>query len=143
VATATLHEDLKREDRTAGPSDRNFGLTTGTMLALIAVWKSYSGSAWGLVCGGLGVTLIGCGLVRPKLLSPLNHIWLQFGLMLHRLTSPLVMAVLFYGTILPVGLLMRGFGKDPLRLRLNRAADSYWLPRTDVRPPSDAMRQQF
>jgi len=58
VATATLHEDLKREDRTEGPSDRNFGLTTGIMLALTAVWKSYSGSAWGLVCGGLGVARV-------------------------------------------------------------------------------------
>jgi hypothetical protein len=50
---------------------------------------------------------------------------------------------LFYGTILPVGLLMRLLGKDPLRLRLDKTVASYWLPRSDERPQSEAMRQQF
>lgn len=144
MATGTLHEDLRREDPTAGPSDRKFGLTIGAVFALVALWKSIHGAAAGVVFGGLAVALIGCALVRPQLLSPLNRIWLSFGLMLHRIISPVVMAVLFYGTIVPVGLLMRGVGKDPLRLKLHRTADEgYWLARQDSRPPSDAMRQQF
>lgn len=143
VTTGTLHEDLRREDRTAGPSNRRFGLTIGTVLALMAIWKSIHWSVWGLICGGLAVALIGCALVRPHLLSPLNELWLRFGLLLHWIASPVIMAILFYGTILPTGLLMRALGKDPLRLKLDKAADSYWLPRSDDRPQSDAMRQQF
>lgn len=144
MAAGTLHEDLRREDRAAGPTDRRFGLTLGAVLAPIAIWKTLHGSLWGLLCGALALALIGCALVRPALLSQLNLIWLRFGLLLHQITSPVIMAVLFYGTILPVGLLMRMLGKDPLRLRLNRTAEQgYWLPRLEPRSPSEAMRQQF
>jgi hypothetical protein len=143
VATGTLHEDLRREERTIGPSDRKFGLTIGTALALVAVWKSINGSIWGPVCGVLAAALIGGALLRPALLSPLNDIWLRFGLVLHRIVSPVIMAFLFYGTIVPLGLLMRALDKDPLRLKLDKTAGSYWLPRSDDRPPSESMRQQF
>ena len=62
MTTGTLHEDLRREDRTAGPGNRKFGLTIGTVLALMAIWKSIHWSVWGLICGGLAVALIGCAL---------------------------------------------------------------------------------
>jgi hypothetical protein len=143
VATGTLHEDLKREDQTAGPSNRKFGLTLGIILALIAILKLVERSDWGVIWGVLAVALIGSGLLRPALLSLPNALWLKLGLLLHRIVNPIIMAVLFFGTILPIGLLMRAFGKDPLRLRLDKAADSYWLPRSDERPQSEAMRQQF
>jgi Saxitoxin biosynthesis operon protein SxtJ len=143
VAIGTLHEDLRREDQTTGPSDRKFGLTLGIVFALIAVVKLVERSHWGIIWSVLAVALIGCALLRPSLLSVPNALWLKLGLLLHRIVNPIIMAVLFFGTILPIGLLMRVLGKDPLRLTLDRAADSYWLPRSDERPQSEAMRQQF
>jgi hypothetical protein len=143
MAAGTLHEDLRREDRTAGPSDRKFGLTLGTILALIAVVKVIGRSPWCFIWGVLAAVLIVSALVRPSLLSAPNHIWLRLGLLLHRIVNPVIMAVLFYGTIVPIGLLMRALGKDPLRLRLDKAATSYWLTRSDERSQPDSMRQQF
>lgn len=143
MAGGTLHEDLRREDTTAAPSERKFGLTLGGVLALIAVIKAVERSPWALVWGMLAVVLIASALLRPQLLSAPNQLWLKLGLLLHRIVNPIIMAVLFYGTILPVGLLMRVLGKDPLRLRLDKTAASYWLTRSDERPPSEAMRQQF
>ena len=143
VATGTLHEDLRRDDRTTGPSDRKFGLTIGAILALIAIWKSIHGSNWGLVWGALGLALIGCALLRPALLSRLNDLWLRFGLLLHRIVNPIIMVLLFFGMIVPIGLLMRALGKDPLRLKRDEAAGSYWIARSDDRPLPEAMRQQF
>jgi hypothetical protein len=143
MATGTLHEDLRRDDVTTGPSDRKFGLTLGTILALIAVVKGFERSPWGGIWGVLALLLIGSALLRPSLLSRSNHIWLKLGLLLHRIVNPVIMAVLFYGTFLPIGLLMRLLGKDPLRLKLDKTAASYWLPRADERPQSEAMRQQF
>jgi Saxitoxin biosynthesis operon protein SxtJ len=143
MTAGTLHEDLRREDHTAGPSDRKFGLTLGGILALIATIKASEHSPWGIVWGVPAAALISSALLRPSLLSTLNHTWLTLGLSLHRIVNPVIMAVLFYGTILPVGLLMRAAGNDPLRLKLDRSAGSYWLERSDERPPSEAMRQQF
>jgi hypothetical protein len=143
MATGMLHEDLKREDATAAPSERKFGLTLGGILALIAVVKAFERSSWSFVWGALAMVLIGGALLRPQWLAAPNRLWLKLGLLLHRIVNPIIMALLFYGTILPIGLLMRVFGKDPLRLRLDRRAASYWLARSDERPPSEAMRQQF
>jgi len=143
MAAGTLHEDLRRDDVTTGPSDRKFGLTLGTILALIAVVKGFERSPWGGIWGVLALLLIGSALLRPSLLSTPNQIWLKLGLLLHRIVNPVIMAVLFYGTFLPIGLLMRLLGKDPLRLKLDKTATSYWLARADERPHSEAMRQQF
>jgi hypothetical protein len=143
MTAGNLHEDLRREDRTVGPSDRKFGLTLGSILAVIAVVKVIEHSVWGAITGVLAAILIRSALVRPALLSTPNHIWLKLGLLLHRIVNPIIMAILFYSTITPIGLLMRALGKDPLRLKLDKAAASYWLARSDERPQSDSMRQQF
>ena len=143
MAAGTLHEDLRREDPTSGPSNRRFGLTLGAILALIAVTTMIERSPWAIVWGALAAALIGSALLRPSLLSAPNSAWLKLGILLHRIVNPVIMAVLFYGTIVPVGLLMRATGKDPLRLKLDRSATSYWLARSEDRPQSESMRQQF
>jgi hypothetical protein len=143
MAGGALHEDLRREDETSGPSDRKFGLTIGAVLAIIAAFKAFHLSPWALVWGALAAAFAGLALARPASLSVPNRLWLKLGLLLHRLVSPVIMAILFYGTILPIGLLMRAFGKDPLRLRLERDQRTYWLPRSDDRQPNASMRQQF
>jgi hypothetical protein len=68
----------------------------------------------------------------------------RFGLtMASVFVNPFVMAIIFFLAILPIGLTMRLFGKDFLRLKWDRTLPTYWLPRTDPRPPSVSMRQQF
>ena len=68
---------------------------------------------------------------------------MKLGLLLYRVVNPVVMVILFFVTILPIALVMRAVGKDFLRLKWDRAAKSYWLPRSDDRPISESMKQQF
>jgi hypothetical protein len=143
MARDGLHEQLRRAEDTVGPSDRRFGLTIGGVFALIAIWKAVTWSAWGFLWAGLAAAFAISALAQPLLLAPFNRLWLKFGLLLHRIVSPVAMAILFYATILPIGLLMKALGKDPLRLKLEKGASSYWLPRSDDRPPEASMRQQF
>ena len=82
-------------------------------------------------------------LVYPRLLGPLNRLWLKFGLLLYKVMNPLILGLLFFVTIMPIGLVMRAFGKDFLRLRLDRTAKSYWIDRTPPGPPPQSMRNQF
>ena len=65
----------------------------------------------------------------PKVLAPLNRLWLKFGLLLYKVVNPVILGLLFFVTIMPIGLLMRACGKDFLRLRLDRGAKSYWIER--------------
>jgi large-conductance mechanosensitive channel len=81
--------------------------------------------------------------LAPRALKPLNRLWFLFGAFLHKIVSPLVMALLFFVTVTPIAILMRLAGKDPLRLKFDRAAKSYWIERTPPGPAPETMRNQF
>ena len=61
-------------------------------------------------------------LTYPRILAPLNRLWLKFGLLLYKVMNPLVLGLLFFVTIMPIGLVMRALGKDFLRLKRDPAA---------------------
>ena len=83
------------------------------------------------------------GLLFPSLLAPLARLWARIGAFLHRVVSPIVLGVMFFLVVTPIGLLMRGFGKDPLRLKFDRTAESYWIPREPPGPAPDSLKNQF
>ena len=82
-------------------------------------------------------------LLYPAALKPLNRLWLKFGLLLHKVVNPIMMAFVFFGTVLPTGLIMRVLGKDPLRLKRQPEADSYWIDRQPPGPAPESMKDQF
>ena len=82
-------------------------------------------------------------LAVPRLLAPANRLWMKFGLLLHRVTNPLIMGLLFYLTVTPTALIMRALGKDPLSLRLDPEARTYWIDRDPPGPSAESMTDQF
>jgi len=81
--------------------------------------------------------------IAPNLLGPANQIWMKFGLLLHAIVSPIALGILFFFVFFPTGLLMRLFGKDPLRLKFDSSAESYWINRAPPGPAPESMHQQF
>ncbi len=77
------------------------------------------------------------------MLAPLNRLWTRFGMLLHRIVNPVVLGVLFFLVITPVGLLRRLVSRDPLTLRLDKTRASYWVVRETAGPPPGSMKQQF
>ena len=138
----SIHEDLSR-DEAAGPgSDRAFGLVIAMALALLGLlnlWHHGRLWPWMLTAATASAAL---AWLRPSALHLLNRGWTRLGVLLHRVVSPVVLAVLFFGGILPTGLLMRLRGKELLRLKRLPEADSYWLPRAPG-PTPESMREQF
>ena len=143
AGSANLHEDLAREDDVVGPSDRGFGLTFAAVCGVIGVVRLVLGHAyaeWWLAAAAL---LLALAFAWPSALAPLNRLWLRLGLVLYKVMNPLVMGLVFFTTVVPIGLVMRAFGKDPLRLRREPTAASYWIPREPPGPEPDTMKQQF
>ena len=137
-----FHENFRREEVVAG-SDRGFGLVLAGFFAVIGALKLWHGHAvWIVWCAAALVFLV-LAVVRPKILAPLNRLWLKLGLLLYRIVNPIVMALMFYLTILPIGLLTRLFREDPLRLKRDPKARSYWIERRPPGPEPDTMRNQF
>jgi hypothetical protein len=143
MATSQLHEDFSREEHVKAGSDRGFGFVFAGFFALVSAlswWRDHTGWHWLLPLAALFLVV---ALVRPGLLAPLNKLWLKFGLLLYKVMNPLVLGLLFFITIMPIGLVMRAFGKDFLRLKLDRSAKSYWIERTPPGPPPQSMKNQF
>jgi hypothetical protein len=137
------HEVFFRDEKVVAGSDRSFGLVMAAALAAVTALNAWhSGRLWPWT-GGLAALLLAAALLRPAVLHPLNLVWLKFGLLLHRVVNPVLMALIFYGTVLPTGLVMRMMGKDPLRLKRQPGADSYWIVRKPPGPSPETMRDQF
>jgi hypothetical protein len=143
MATSQLHEDFSREEHVKAGSDRGFGLVFAGFFALASAlswWRGHTAWHWGLPLAGLFLVV---AYTYPKALGPLNRLWLKFGLLLYKVMNPLVLGLLFFVTIMPIGVAMRAFGKDFLRLKLDRDAKSYWIERTPPGPPPQSMKNQF
>ena len=114
------------------------------MFGLIAVWPWLFGdSGMRLWSASAAAAICLAALVRPVFLAPANRAWMKFGLLLHRIVNPLVMGLIFYLTVTPTGLIFRALGKDPLRLRLDPEAKTYWIDREPPGPAPETMSQQF
>jgi hypothetical protein len=137
------HEDLSRTQEVEGSSDRSFGMVFAVVFVLIGAWPLWHGAVprwWAL---GAAAAFVALAALRPGLLARPNRLWSRFGVLLGRLVSPIALGVLFYLAFVPIGLAMRIAGKDPLRLKRDAAADSYWIPRQPPGPPPDSMTNQF
>jgi len=124
-------------------SNRSFGLVFAATFALIGLWPLLNGGAlrsWALI---LAAAFLAAGVLRPQLLSALNQLWFRFGELLRYIINPVLLFVIYYGAVTPVGLSLRLLGRDLLRLQRDRAARSYWIIREPPGPATGSMDKQF
>ena len=141
----SFHEDFSRHDDIKSGTDRSFGLTVGGILLLIAAARSYfHGLGWvqyGLA--GIGVVVILLGLIAPSSLHGLHRAWVRLGLIMFRVINPVVLGLVYAVVIVPIGFLMRLTRRDPLHLKFDARAESYWVTRDPPGPAPDSMTNQF
>ena len=120
-------------------SNRSFGLVFFIVFLLIALYPLLKGSdlrIWSLVISFVFLVL---GLINSKILTPLNRLWFKFGLLLGRFISPLIMGIIFFVVVTPIGIMMRLLKKDLLNLKYNKK-ETYWI---DKSGPKSKMKNQF
>ena len=137
------HEDLSRSQTVKTSSDRFFGLTFFAVFLIIALWPLLSRGSIQPIALGIALAFLAVSLIAPAWLAPLNRLWLKFGELLHRITSPIILGIMFFGVITPVGWLMRLAGKDLLRMKFDRDAPSYWVRRVPPGPDKTSLKRQF
>ncbi len=120
-------------------SNKNFGIVFFVVFLLIAIFPlTNSGEIriWSLIISFIFLIL---GMLKSKILTPLNNLWFKFGIFLGKIVSPLVMGIIFFFVVTPTGLIMRLLGKDLLNLKFN-LNKSYWIEKND---PKSRMKNQF
>ena len=138
------HENLVRDNPLKPGPERGFGLVMGAAFLILAGFAVWGGSTLRAgILTAVAAVFSGLALVAPAVLAPLNRLWFRFGLILHRVVSPLVLGLLFFAVITPIGLLMKLLGKRPLPLGLDREASSYWTARAVGFPVPGSMRKQY
>ena len=137
------HEDFARDEIVEGSSNRAFGVVFAAVFALIAGWPLLSGQdpRWWAAAIALAFLLV--AFVAPGWLAAPNRAWMRLGLLLGRIVSPVVLAILFFAVFTPFGLFMRLFRRDPLRTAFDRAAPTYWIERVPPGPDPAGMKDQF
>jgi Saxitoxin biosynthesis operon protein SxtJ len=117
------------------PSDRSFGWTFTGIFALGAIFYP-----WVLALAAL---LAAVTLTRAHWLAPFKRAWMRLGELLHRVVSPVVLGIMYFGVFTPIGLVMRIAGRDALSRRFEPAAPTYWVRREPPGPREDSFRDMF
>ena len=120
-------------------SNRSFGIVFFVVFLLIAFYPlTYSGELrlWSVIISLIFLVL---ALINSKILTPLNKLWFRFGIFLGKIISPVIMGIIFFLVVTPIGLFMKLLGKDLLKLKYNKNK-SYWIEKTD---PKSKMKNQF
>ncbi len=138
---AVLEPTLTRDEAPTS-SDKSFGYVFAAVFAILGAWPLIHAQTprWWMFAVAVAFALV--AIVRPQILRPLNRLWYQFGLLLHRVMSPLVMTAIFFLCVTPLAVLMRMLGKDVLMLKRRPDLSSYWIA-SDAPPSAKSLRRQF
>ena len=120
-------------------SNKSFGIVFSVVFIIISLYPLLNQEdirIWSLFIAFIFLIL---ALLNSKILTPMNKIWTRFGLFLGNFISPIVMGIIFFFVVTPIGLLMRLFGKDILNLKKNKFS-TYWIKKTNQK---SSMEKQF
>ena len=120
-------------------SNKNFGIVFFIVFMLISLYPLLnSGNIrfWALI---ISLIFLFFGILNSQILNPLNKLWFKFGIFLGKIISPLIMAIIFFLVVTPIGILMRILNKDLLNLKFNKSK-SYWIEKNEQK---SKMKNQF
>ena len=121
-------------------SNRSFGIVFFVVFLFIALYPvTYNEDIriWSLIISFIFIFL---GLLNSKILTPLNKLWFKFGVILGKIVSPTIMGIIFFLVVTPIGLIMKVFRKDLLKLKYNKKDNTYWIEKNG---PKSKMKNQF
>tara|TARA_B110000438_G_C15779992_1_gene635868 strand:+ start:332 stop:727 length:396 start_codon:yes stop_codon:yes gene_type:complete len=121
-------------------SNRSFGIVFFFVFLIISLWPLINENPLRVWSIYIAIVFLILGLINSNFLTPLNALWYKFGKLLGSIIAPIVMGIVFFIVVTPIGFIMRIFGKDLLNKRYNNKSNSYWINREKSK---STMKQQF
>lgn len=138
-AVNDYHAEAAEDGRSV---DLYFGIVWALFLFILALLPLLKGGGIRFWFIYASIILLILSFLFPGALTPFRKLWIRFGLLIQKITQPLVLGIVFYGFFTPIGVIMRCFGKDPLLLKKTSDATSYWKLRGLQQADAD-MKNQF
>ena len=120
-------------------SNRSFGIVFGILFLILSLYPLLNDDNLNLIFLIFSIIFFVLGLINSKILSPLNFAWFKLGIILGKIVSPIIMSLIFFIIVTPIGLLMKLLKKDVLDLNFNNEK-TYWKKKTDSK---NSMKNQF
>ena len=121
-------------------SNRSFGLVFFVVFLIVAFWPLKNAEDIRLWSLALSLIFFILGVLNSKLLTPLNKLWFKFGIFLGSIVSPIVMGIVYFLVVTPMGMFMRFLGKDLLKTSKEKNVSTYWIKRDKQH---GTMKKQF
>tara|TARA_B110001452_G_scaffold79667_1_gene65155 strand:+ start:96 stop:485 length:390 start_codon:yes stop_codon:yes gene_type:complete len=128
-----------KNDKIKISSNRSFGIVFFVLFFIIAIFPLLNDGNIRIWSAVLSIIFLILGLMNSSILYPLNKIWFKFGILLGKFVSPIVLGIIFFLVVTPIGILMKILGKDLLNLK-NNNENSYWIKRSEIK---SNMKDQF
>ena len=131
---------MNLNNNTKIPSNRSFGILFFIVFFITSLWPLISRGDiiyWALIASLIFLVL---GVLNSKFLTPLNKLWIKFGIFLGAIVSPIVMGIIYFIILTPIGALMRFLGKDLLKINKSKSLTTYWINRDKQK---NTMKKQF
>ena len=122
---------------------REFGFLIGTLLIIIAAFLFYKNRSSYLLFAEIGLALILLGFIAPKVLLPFQKAWMIFSVILGYFSTRIILGILFYLVITPMGIVAKLFGKDFLDRKIDEQRKSYWNKRDNLKYDKEETERQF
>ena len=120
-------------------SNQSFGFVFSFIFLIIALWPLLHMESirhWSIA---ISIIFFILGVLNSKILTPFNRLWFKFGILLGSIISPIIMLIIFFFVVTPIGLFMRIIGKDLLYLKKNNKK-TYWIKKENLK---SSMKNQF
>tara|TARA_B100001063_G_scaffold220404_1_gene225258 strand:+ start:1652 stop:2053 length:402 start_codon:yes stop_codon:yes gene_type:complete len=125
------------------PSNRSFGVVFFIVFLIIAIWPLKNGDEIRIIPIIISQLFLFLGLLNSDLLKPLNFLWMKFGLFLGKILNPVIMGVIYFLTVVPIGLIFKLLNKDLLSIKKDPKLKSYWIKKNLSEKNKSSMKNQF
>ena len=138
-----MHENLDRIEEIKVSSNRSFGMVFTLVFLVVGIWQISTGKSLGWYFFASAILFFIVTITFPSLLGPFNRVWFKFGLLLGQAVNPVILGLVFFLVVTPIGIVRRLLGKDSLHLKPKPNLQSYWIDRNPQGPKLGSMTKQF
>ena len=138
-----MHENFNRVEEIEVSSDRSFGIVFMFVFSVVGMWQISLGKSLGWYFFAGAILFFVIAITFPSLLGPFNRAWFKFGLLLGQAVNPVILGLVFFLVVTPIGISRRLLGKDSLHLKPKPNLKSYWIDRNPAGPKLGSMTKQF